>query len=264
MSRHGILLFLIAVYAILAGVCLLFPGEGVALGGARLDFPSLESVVSSLAPHSDEPTAPDPEALLKERMEAIRLAEHERFETYISGDPSRIEFPNDDVSLFDPLFCALDSARMRHMRILHYGDSQLEEDRISYTVRARLQERFGGGGPGLLPFGSPYYTLGFSLSSTADLGRSIVFGEGASRNDSRYGIMGRSALLDTTVFTSVNATKGNKTPSRYFRRMTMLCGSGVTVKHGTKQYKSGTPGKSGVCRIVIDLPDSSSSVRFST
>ncbi|MFM2376697.1 MAG: hypothetical protein RLZZ165_1794, partial [Bacteroidota bacterium] len=35
-------------------------------------------------------------------------------------------------------------------RILHYGDSQIEGDRMSGLFRAKLQERFGGSGPGLV------------------------------------------------------------------------------------------------------------------
>ena len=36
------------------------------------------------------------------------------------------------------------------VRILHYGDSQLEGDRITNYLRNRLQKKFGGYGPGIL------------------------------------------------------------------------------------------------------------------
>jgi len=37
------------------------------------------------------------------------------------------------------------------LRILHYGDSQIEADRITGAFREKTQERFGGAGVGLLP-----------------------------------------------------------------------------------------------------------------
>src|SRR5690606_2443921 len=36
-------------------------------------------------------------------------------------------------------------------RIIHYGDSQIEGDRISAYVRNRLQGQYGGNGPGFIP-----------------------------------------------------------------------------------------------------------------
>lgn len=41
--------------------------------------------------------------------------------------------------------------RNQLLRILHYGDSQIEGDRITSFLRYQLQRQFGGGGPGLIP-----------------------------------------------------------------------------------------------------------------
>ncbi|MBP5720975.1 MAG: hypothetical protein J6W82_07910, partial [Bacteroidales bacterium] len=149
------MVFLLSVFTLLAGIGITFPEDGLKLGGATLLFPSPKEVAESLLPREKEPEGPSPEELLAQRMAAIHQAEQNRFDEYITESPSRIHFPGGDVTLFDPFFEALDSARSRHMRILHYGDSQLEEDRITSTIRNGLQERFGGGGPGLLPFGRP-------------------------------------------------------------------------------------------------------------
>lgn len=267
MSSQKILVFLLSVFALLAGIGIAFPEDGFKLGGATLEFPSPKDVAESLLPREKEPEGPSPEELLAQRMAAIHQAEQNRFDEYITESPSRIHFPGGDVTLFDPFFEALDSARSKHMRILHYGDSQLEEDRITSTIRNVLQERFGGGGPGLLPFGRPYYTLCASESSTADLYRWMVFGEGGKRSDGRYGVMGQAARIDTSVFTTVSASKKNLGPSRHFRRLTMLAGnvSSLNVKCGSKQLKLGpVTDASGVGRLVFDLPDSSTTVRFST
>ncbi|MBR5905744.1 MAG: hypothetical protein IKZ51_04725 [Bacteroidales bacterium] len=267
MSGRRILLFILSVYAILAVICLLFPADGVAIAGTTLNFPTISEVRESLAPAKAEP-GPSPEELLEQRMQAIRQAEQQKFETYFKENPARLYFPGDDASLFDPFFASLDNARSKQMRILHYGDSQIEEDRITGTLRKGLQERFGGGGPGILPFGNPYYTLNFSQTSTAKLHKTMIFSDGARRSDSRYGVMGQCARMDTSVFTTVSHSKSNTGPARSFRRLTLLAGNisgSVNLKCEGRSFKlDPVKNASGVGRIVVDLPDSSTRVRFST
>ena len=268
MSGRKILLFLLSVYAILAVVCLLFPADGIAVAGTTLNFPTISEVKESLAPSGAEAAPLSPEELLQQRMQAIRDAEQQKFEKYFRENPARLYFPGDDASLFDPFFASLDNARNKQMRILHYGDSQIEEDRITGTLRAGLQERFGGSGPGILPFGNPYYTLNYAQSSTASLNKTMIFSDGARRNDSRYGVMGQCARMDTSVFTTVSPSKSNTRPGRCFRRLTLLAGNisgSVNLKCDGRNYKlEPVSNASGVGRIVVDLPDSSTRVRFNT
>ena len=267
MTSGKILAFLLGVYALLAGVCMVVPEGGIQAGPVTLDFPSLADVRDIFVPGDKAPAGPSPEELIAMRKEEALQAEGEHFREWLRDNPARIHFPGDDPSSFDALWRSLDAARNKPVRILHYGDSQIEEDRITSTVRAGLQERFGGGGPGILPFGRPYYTQGFSQTCTSELWRANAFGEGGKRKGGRYGIMGQLSRIDTTVFTGIYAVKGNKTPSRYFRRMTVLAGNisgSLNVKCGSKSYIMEPSGnESGVERLVISLPDSSSSVKFS-
>ena len=48
-----------------------------------------------------------------------------------------------------PFFKKLENAKTKKVRIMHYGDSQIEGDRISGRLRERLQKEFGGNGAGL-------------------------------------------------------------------------------------------------------------------
>lgn len=268
MSSHRILLFLVTVYALLAGLSAVFPEDGIDVFGVTLNFPDAKEAAASLLHREAPPKGPSPEELIAMRMEAVRQAEQDRFESYFRENPARIHFPDGRTAMFDPLFEALDNASEKGVRILHYGDSQLEEDRISSAIRKGLQEKFGGGGPGLLPFGRPYYTMCISQSSTANLQRALVFGEGSRRSDGRYGIMGQLARLDTSVYTTVSPVKGNTGPTRYFNRMTMLAGniSGtLNLKCNGRQYScKESDAAGGVARITVELPDSSTTVRFST
>ena len=263
MSSHKILAFLLSVYALLAGICLAVPQDGLKIGPVTLIFPTLSEVKEIFVPKEKEPAGPSPEELLQQRMASVRQAEKDRFQSYFKENPARIYMPGDNLKYLDPFFESLDKAGKKHVRILHYGDSQIEEDRITGALRAGLQERFGGGGPGLMPFGRPYYTQGFSQASNANLRKYVLFGEGNRRSDGRYGIMGQMSRCDTSVYTSVAAVKSNKAPSRHFNRFTLLANGKLNVKLGSKQYTLATTG-SEVGRLVISLPDSSTSVRWST
>ncbi|MGF1534060.1 MAG: GDSL-type esterase/lipase family protein [Bernardetiaceae bacterium] len=64
-----------------------------------------------------------------------------------------IDYPDASASALNHFFDALYalSQRPSSVRIVHYGDSQIEGDRISGYLRERLQRRFGGCGVGMVP-----------------------------------------------------------------------------------------------------------------
>lgn len=47
-------------------------------------------------------------------------------------------------------FSFFTKSRRKCIRILHYGDSQIEGDRITDYLRLKLQNQFGGEGPGFI------------------------------------------------------------------------------------------------------------------
>ena len=67
----------------------------------------------------------------------------------------KIEYPEGDHEALNNFFASLDAVRLhdKHIRILHYGDSQVEGDRITGTIRQKFQDnnKFGGCGVGLVP-----------------------------------------------------------------------------------------------------------------
>ena len=62
----------------------------------------------------------------------------------------KIQYPNNDKSILYTFFQKLDNAKAKKVRIMHYGDSQIEADRITSRLRERLQKEFGGYGAGAL------------------------------------------------------------------------------------------------------------------
>ncbi|WP_062059891.1 hypothetical protein [Aquimarina longa] len=60
----------------------------------------------------------------------------------------RIKYPENNPDFAKELRKKLSS---RSCRIIHYGDSQIEGDRITAYLRNRLQHMYKGGGPGFIP-----------------------------------------------------------------------------------------------------------------
>ena len=192
MKRYQIVLFVFGVIALLAVLCAVFPENGL-LG---LRFPRLSEVLSAAEPAQKGPT---PEELIEQRRQAVLAAERNEFQSFFREDPARFYLPDGDVRFFDPLFEALERAEQEPVRVVHYGDSQIEEDRITGTIRERLQARFGGNGPGMMP-ARRRSTPRMGGNSTAELDRYFNYGDASHRAGIRqYGPFADFTRLDTVA-----------------------------------------------------------------
>lgn len=88
------------------------------------------------------------------------------------------------------LFSTLDNiaAKKQKISMLHYGDSQIEGDRMTSFIRNKLQTQFGGYGPGLIPAINVYNTFTFKQSYSENFERYTAFG-GKKLNQGYYGAM---------------------------------------------------------------------------
>lgn len=252
MRSRGVLVFILSVIAALALLCRFFPEDGLSLGPVSLRFPSLAEVLTGAEAAPEE----TPEQLLERRMAAIREARKSDFLAYFESDPARIWFPEGNLSFLDGFFSALDSAGSHRMRIVHYGDSQIEEDRISSVLRDSLQSRFGGGGPGLLPVLEQYYTYSISEASSVAPRRYLAYGPAEMRGAAgRYGVMAQKSHFDSTATTTFFPVKSNDGPSRYFDRLTFLSAGGDLYLrcNGITQTLEESQ---EIRHTVFDLPDS--------
>ena len=154
MKASHTLLFVLSVFVLLGIGWFFFPAEGVAVGSYELRFPSYAEA------RQGEREELDVDALLDEVSKSFEMSVSESlkdslnfFRDYLTLNPNRIYLPNDDYTYFDSLFLLLENAQkdQKVYRVMHYGDSQIEMDRISSVFRQRLQELFGGSGPGMIP-----------------------------------------------------------------------------------------------------------------
>ena len=117
---------------------------------------------------------------------------------------------------------ALDHADGQMIRVLHYGDSQIEEDRMSQQIREKLQAQYGGRGAGLLPLAQtiPSRTVRQELwmnerKITPAQGprRYLVYGpKRDQRTDGMYGVMGQVAVMNDSLVKGSEAITAACTP----------------------------------------------------
>lgn len=91
------------------------------------------------------------------------------------------------IALFQALESLSENKEKAH--ILHYGDSQIEGDRMTAYIRQRLQSQFGGNGPGLIPAVNVYQTNTFIQRYSPNFVRYTCFG-GTKLANKKYGVLG--------------------------------------------------------------------------
>ena len=240
------------VIALLGVVCLVVPNDGFSIGKYTLRWPTLAEALELTNEGMKELTS---DSLLAE-IDTIGLIPTDSViqqDTLVAKDSfaqksqpiiPKVNVANTDSRAYMTAFyAALDSASTQPVRVVHYGDSQIEEDRITNVLRERWQKQYGGGGTGLLPLHQtiPTRTIRQWLSingvvQTAQKGpkRYLVYGLRSMRmtDSDDYGVMGQVAVMDSTLVEGseeivMNIEPINKKlkPHNYFNRVRLFTDS---------------------------------------
>jgi hypothetical protein len=246
MKASRVLIFIILILTALGAICYFFPKPGVKIGNTELHFPSIDDVLvgDTLAKSIKEET-PVVDSVEMAHLNSLRDT-LERFEVAVKEGKGHFYYPNDDASFFDPLFRKLASAKSNGevVRILHYGDSQIEMDRISCDIRRFFQRTFGGGGPGLVPAIQTIPSYAVTQRATGSLVLHSSYGEGA-RARGNYGLMCKCYQLTGGATFYAYASKSKDTDGRIkkFSTISMLYNDrdgnlSATLKGNKNQYQS--------------------------
>ena len=174
-----IFLVFFSVIFMLSGIILIFPGGNIPLGGGF----SIKFFTSKVFLEPEK--RPDKVDISKiiDRVEVAQIVEDKIelpiIEVNISVAPPEliiigqgIEFPEGDPNALQYFFEGLDSVKSfkKQIRILHYGDSQIEGDRITATLRNRFQANkyFDGCGIGIVPVKENAPGRGTLVQSSSD------------------------------------------------------------------------------------------------
>jgi hypothetical protein len=94
----------------------------------------------------------------------------------------------------DTFFTKLLQLNEKQLRVIYYGDSQIEGDHITYSFRKGLQEKFGGGGIGFIPAKMYFNTTHDLAVVTSDFdAHSITY---SNKVDGPYGLYGKFYALN--------------------------------------------------------------------
>ena len=178
--------------------------------------------------------------------EEVRVHNEPAPETVKATIPPAVEEPVDALHHFIE---GLREAGTRQVRVVHYGDSQIEEDRITSTLRNYLQNNYGGLGTGLLPLVQtiPTRTVvqyllvdGQRITAREAPRRFLVYGPKNQQRDSSnlYGIMGQVAVMDSLCdsVTIHIEPYGKLTSANYFSQIRVLATKDILVD-GSRQHK---------------------------
>lgn len=199
--------FIFGVIGALGVVAWLSPGEPVEALGARIHLPSLTTFLAGAAPSLlsvDEQLDGIEEGMRLETGESAALdsAQAARADTLrlmervFSQSEGSLRFPGGDYTYLFPAFRAMMGADSASVHVFHYGDSQIEGDRITQIIRDSLQSLFGGTGPGMLPLWQPIgcRTVRQTLTdSVATYYAAGIMGRRAPHD--RYGAMAQMAEM---------------------------------------------------------------------
>lgn len=222
------ILFMLAIFCMMGAIGYAIPEDGLHIGDTTLEFPTIEKMVKPDTPKIDNSQAFIDAENMRQFIAASRLSEQMQRRREVLRHRYAINYPDDSIEWIFPVFEALNRADTKKVRILHYGDSQIEIDRITSDLRERMQNLFGGYGVGLIPAIQTVPTTAINQNCNRELTRYLVFGSQEMRMPEElgrdYGIMGQTATIDGTAtfsFKTLNLRQ-TKRHTKKFGSITLL------------------------------------------
>ncbi len=233
---YKLFLIILLLLVLLALPALFMPRDGIRMGSFTLKYPSiaqlfdldplpqpqelelapelvrLDQLLDSIFLHFNMDTLTfDEDSTLVETVDTLTV-ENARVDTQqiltreiLKNRKVPIESSDTLFLALKPFFEALSNGNpsRRQVRVLHYGDSQIEGDRITSFLRSRLQTRFGGRGVGLLHAVPHSYQPGSVKQTVSSNWQKVLLpdmGKGALAH--RFGILGGYSVFTTSKRTS--------------------------------------------------------------
>lgn len=210
MRPYSILIFIACVMAILGTLYMAFPDkdepEIIAIENldslGDLDSLVVQDTVIPIKPESSKPVIPKVE----------------------------VDSTTDSRIFLRSFYTSLAEANTHTVRVLHYGDSQIEEDRMTQQIREALQKRYGGSGVGLMPLVQTIPTRTVKQQLFMD-GKLVQPAQGPrrymvyapkrdQRKDGLYGVMGQVAEMNDSLVSGSDVVMAVCTPQDGQKRYT--------------------------------------------
>lgn len=163
---HITLLLLLALGLACLGLMLVFPADGISVGGYTLRFKSWNSLSDSTQTVNTDSLENYLAAFDSLTMSLDSNITDTALNVQRTITSASLQFADSSSASLFGFFAQVEKAKNggEAVHIFHYGDSQIESDRMSNVIREKFQEVFGGSGCGLV---SPVpITASASISQT--------------------------------------------------------------------------------------------------
>lgn len=200
-------MLLIVIQVCLLALVFTFPKDGIPLGDVVIQFSNPKDFYQEkkrklkiIQEVSENYTFAElqEDSLLASGIDSALLNEQ-----LVLDETERIIHPSDFENGLYSFYKKLSSVKdlNQPLRIMHFGDSQLEGDRISGVIRENLQTLFGGCGVGFIPISETNTGRLNVIKEEKGWERYQMFGKGRKGLHSRYGFLGYYYKVgdDTTI-----------------------------------------------------------------
>ncbi|MGE0076750.1 MAG: hypothetical protein AB7S48_02725 [Bacteroidales bacterium] len=233
-----ILLFLISVLLLLLSIAWFSPSKGYRIGNFSLRYPNFQSIQTKLIGnfHVKKDTLRVPQKtnviakldslpIKNEEIDSLSTLKQIENDTLIDSESiteitpellkakiTPIEFADSNQNALDYFFKSLANKKTtsEKIHVLHFGDSQIEGDRVTMFIRAALQSEFGGNGVGIVPgYPQSYQPLNILHSASSDWRYTSLFD--GSDEVNQYGLLGGITEIE-------NGSEGEKIEFKKIRK----------------------------------------------
>ncbi len=236
------LAFTVLVFLALGLLSFSFPKDGIAVGSnLKLEFPTLAALFGEKTDKKD----------ISKILDAVdqidtTFAINDTSEVLKTKDSSAVvlntSIQTSNKTALKNFFDALSGLKNnpKAIRVLHYGDSQIEGDRITDYLRLKLQGQFGGHGPGLISLMPVAPSVINKISNGPGWDRYNVFTSKDKRvPHSNFGVLasinrfaGYKKLTDSSAVISssiaVTTTKGGGANALAYKKLKLFYGGAQT------------------------------------
>jgi len=184
---------------------LTFPNEGIHIKNVTLRFLSFQDwmggdtstkSIDEVLPHFDLSQLSSDTSMFAMDLDTME-------EDHIT----QIQYNETAAREFVAFFKQLETANegTEPLRIVHYGDSQIEGDRISSVLREQFQSTYGGAGAGMIPVDEPCQSRSsIQIKTGGNWERKQVFGPKSGKlANGQYGVLGFSHRFSKADFDSL-------------------------------------------------------------
>ncbi len=202
------------ICAVFLCISVLFPSGVIPLGNQKLRWVSLkdtknlfykEETIIENSPSVNLDTL----IVLKDTIEATELVDSSLIHKFKGEEDLQLEYSDEFKPLLQSFYSKILTANSsgKVIRVLHFGDSQIEGDRITRYLRASFQKDFGGTGPGFIPLYDPHkHFSSVWISNTGDWKEHAVYKYPREIPNNEYGLVGKVNTIKSPGWASIKVS----------------------------------------------------------